>query len=92
MLTIASVLHTFDIVPAIDEDGKQLDPSPNATTGMFSSVLPFVAVFRTLIGFTLDIPTDCLVCSGQDRLLLQSLSKAPLKWSSKRMTGPADQT
>ncbi|KAI0798709.1 cytochrome P450 [Irpex lacteus] len=34
--TIASVLHVFDILPALDEDGKQLDPTVQPTTGLLS--------------------------------------------------------
>ncbi|KAI0770762.1 putative CyP450 monooxygenase [Irpex lacteus] len=33
---IASVLHVFDVVPALDEHGKQLDPSVQMTTGLLS--------------------------------------------------------
>ncbi|KAI0770765.1 cytochrome P450 [Irpex lacteus] len=35
-LTIASILHTFDIVPAIDEDGKDLDPTPQMVGSLVS--------------------------------------------------------
>ncbi len=35
---IASVLHVFDVVPALDEHGKQLDPSVQMTTGLLSCV------------------------------------------------------
>lgn len=43
-LTIASVLHVFDIVPAVDENGKEVDRRPNATTGLVSYVL-FWSIF-----------------------------------------------
>ncbi|KAI0092433.1 CyP450 monooxygenase [Irpex rosettiformis] len=35
-LTMASVLHVFDIIPAVDEHGKQLDPTVQMTTGLLS--------------------------------------------------------
>ncbi|KAI0092432.1 CyP450 monooxygenase [Irpex rosettiformis] len=35
-LTMASALHVFDILPAVDENGKQLDPTVQMTTGLLS--------------------------------------------------------
>ncbi|KAI0092441.1 cytochrome P450 [Irpex rosettiformis] len=35
-LTIATVLHVFDIVPSLDENGNKLDPTPQMTTGILS--------------------------------------------------------
>ncbi|KAI0698606.1 CyP450 monooxygenase [Cytidiella melzeri] len=35
-LTIASVLHVFDVLPSLDENGKELDPTPQMTTGVVS--------------------------------------------------------
>ncbi|KAI0796313.1 CyP450 monooxygenase [Irpex lacteus] len=35
-MTIASVLHVFDVVPALDETGKQTDPTVGMTTGLIS--------------------------------------------------------
>ncbi len=37
-MTIASVLHVFDVVPALDETGKQTDPTVGMTTGLISYV------------------------------------------------------
>ena len=38
-LTIASALHVFDILPALDENGKELDPTVEMTTGLLSYVI-----------------------------------------------------
>ncbi|KAI0698605.1 CyP450 monooxygenase [Cytidiella melzeri] len=35
-LTIASVLHVFDVLPSLDENGKERDPTPQMTTGLLS--------------------------------------------------------
>lgn len=37
-MTFASVLHVFDVVPALDSNGKQLDPTIQMTTGILSYV------------------------------------------------------
>lgn len=37
-MIIASVLHVFDIVPAKDENGKQLDTAVQMTSGLLSYV------------------------------------------------------
>lgn len=37
-ITIASVLHTFDIHPVVGEDGKRFDPSVDTATGLVSYV------------------------------------------------------
>ncbi|KAK7677331.1 hypothetical protein QCA50_019661 [Cerrena zonata] len=36
-MMIASVLHTFDIHPVIDEDGKEYDPTSEVITGLISA-------------------------------------------------------
>jgi cytochrome P450 len=33
-LIIASILHTFDILPSLDQDGKELDPTPHLKGGI----------------------------------------------------------
>ena len=33
---MASALHVFDILPAVDENGKELDLTVQATTGLLS--------------------------------------------------------
>ena len=38
-LTMAVILHVFDVLPAVDEYGKELDPTPQMTTGVQSYVL-----------------------------------------------------
>ena len=38
-LTIASALHVFDILPALDENGKELDLAIEMTTGFLSYVI-----------------------------------------------------
>ncbi|KAI0340919.1 cytochrome P450 [Trametopsis cervina] len=35
-ITVSSVLHTFDVVPSVDERGNALDPIPRATLGQSS--------------------------------------------------------
>ena len=37
---IASVLHVFDVVPGLNENGKELDPAVEMTSGLLSYVLP----------------------------------------------------
>ena len=37
-LTIASVLHVFDIVPSKNEHGVEHDPTPKMVNGLLSSV------------------------------------------------------
>lgn len=36
LLTIASILHVFDVVPAIDSYGQPIDPTPAPTVGLVS--------------------------------------------------------
>jgi hypothetical protein len=37
-LTVASVLHVFDVLPSLNENGVEHDPTPEMTTGLLSSV------------------------------------------------------
>ncbi|KAI0698607.1 CyP450 monooxygenase [Cytidiella melzeri] len=45
-LTIASVLHVFDVLPSLDENGKELDPTPQMTTGFVSYPDPLQYMLR----------------------------------------------
>ena len=39
---MASVLHVFDVLPLLDENGDELDPTPHMTSaGIVSSVTVF---------------------------------------------------
>ena len=35
-MTVASILHTFNIHPVIGEDGTKFDPETEASTGLIS--------------------------------------------------------
>lgn len=37
-LTIASVLHVFEVVPTVDESGWPIDPTPELSIGFIRSV------------------------------------------------------
>ncbi|KAJ8462072.1 hypothetical protein ONZ51_g11138 [Trametes cubensis] len=46
-INIASVLHVFDILPAVDECGKPIPVEYTATSGLLSSVTPFQYSIRS---------------------------------------------
>ncbi|KAI0659807.1 cytochrome P450 [Cubamyces menziesii] len=46
-INIASVLHVFDILPAVDECGKPIPVEYTATSGLISSVTPFQYSIRS---------------------------------------------
>ncbi|KAI0346960.1 CyP450 monooxygenase [Trametopsis cervina] len=45
-LMIASILHTFDIEPAVDEYGNQINPNPQATKGITAQPEKLPCVLR----------------------------------------------
>ena len=47
-LTIASALHVFDVLPAWDETGKELDITVQMTTGLISYVASILYVCLTV--------------------------------------------
>ena len=68
-LTIATVLHVFDILPAIDQNGNEMDPTPKmtGTGGLWSVNGPQTLAFRILTQLSND---DQL--SGQAKLYAQA--------------------
>ncbi|KAI0340899.1 CyP450 monooxygenase [Trametopsis cervina] len=71
-LVVSSVLHTFDVMPSVDDSGNALDPIPQATLGHISYVTHLLFTNGGLTQYPWD------VCRFPDRLncMLQPRSDA----------------
>ena len=47
-MTIASALHTLEILPVAQEDGKMYDPSTVVVEGIVLYVVTYYVIFMTL--------------------------------------------
>ncbi len=51
-LTMAAVLHVFNVLPAVNENGQELDPTPQMTTGVQSYVV------HRFVGCSTEVPDN----------------------------------